>query len=72
MLCIFDPGQSLPAWEGPELARTIGQANMLISNEYELELITSKTGLSIDGLLGIVEHNYYHQRRRRYRGADAQ
>ena len=54
VFCIFDPGQSLPAWEGPELARTIGQANMLISNEYELELITSKTGLSIDGLLGIV------------------
>lgn len=54
VFCIFDPGQSLPAWDGPDLIRTIGQADMLISNEYELEMITSKTGLSIDGLLGAV------------------
>ena len=54
VFCIFDPGQSLPAWSGDDLARTIGLADTLISNEYELEMITGKTGLSIDGLLDIV------------------
>ncbi len=49
--CIFDPGQSLPAWDGEALATVIAQSDMLISNEYELEMITSKTGLDIDQLL---------------------
>lgn len=53
--CIFDPGQSLPAWDGEDLARTIAQADMLISNQYELEMITSKTGLTIDQLLTMVQ-----------------
>lgn len=53
--CIFDPGQSLPAWNGEDLAGAIGHADMLISNEYELEMITSKTGLSIDQLLTMVD-----------------
>jgi len=53
--CIFDPGQSLPAWDGEDLARTIGQAGILISNEYELEMITSKTGLDLDKLLTMVQ-----------------
>ena len=53
--CIFDPGQSLPAWDGEDLTRTIAQADMLISNEYELEMITSKTGLTIDQLLTRVQ-----------------
>jgi adenosine kinase len=54
VFCIFDPGQSLPAWDGEDLARTIAQADMLISNEYELEMITSKTGLNLDQLLTMV------------------
>ena len=51
---IFDPGQSLPAWEGDDLARSIEASNMLIANEYELELIKYKTGLSTDRLLELV------------------
>ena len=52
---IFDPGQSLPAWSGEDLARVIGQSNMLISNDYELALIKDKTGKSDAELLELVE-----------------
>ncbi len=51
---IFDPGQSLPAWDAEGLTRCIEQSNMLVSNDYELALITDKTGLSREQLLGKV------------------
>lgn len=53
---IFDPGQSLPVWEPPALARCIEQSNMLICNEYELGMISSSTGLSQRDLSVMVEH----------------
>jgi len=40
---IFDPGQSLPAWEPARLLECIDGSQILISNDYELELIMSKT-----------------------------
>jgi adenosine kinase len=52
---IFDPGQSLPAWSGEDLARVIGQSRMLVSNDYELALIVDKTGKSAEQLLETVE-----------------
>ena len=52
---IFDPGQSLPAWEGDDLARSILSSKMLVSNDYELELIKDKTGLSAGQILGNVD-----------------
>ena len=42
---IFDPGQSLPVLSGEQIADMITGARMLISNDYELELIRQKTGL---------------------------
>lgn len=48
---IFDPGQSLPMWDGQELIRCIEGSRILISNDYELELIISKTGLDKEKLL---------------------
>ncbi len=51
---IFDPGQSLPAWEGEDLASTIQNCRMLVSNDYELALIKDKTGLSTSQLLEMV------------------
>src|SRR5918996_1990439 len=48
---IFDPGQSLPAWQGKDLARCICQSDMLVSNDYELALIKDKTELSTEQLL---------------------
>lgn len=52
---ILDPGQSLPAWDGKDLALAIGRSNMLVSNDYELGMITNKTGLSLDQLSEMVE-----------------
>lgn len=43
---IFDPGQSLPAFNGEEIADMLTGAQMLISNDYEFELIKKATGLS--------------------------
>ncbi len=44
--CIFDPGQNIPAFSGPELTEMLTGASILISNDYELELIMNSTGLS--------------------------
>lgn len=51
---IFDPGQSLPGWQGEDLASSIQNCRMLVSNDYELALIKDKTGLSTAQLLEIV------------------
>jgi adenosine kinase len=51
---IFDPGQSLPLWEAKELVRAIEGCKILIVNDYELNLIFSKTGLDKEALLGLV------------------
>ena len=51
---IFDPGQSLPAWEGNDLANCIAQSDMLVSNDYELALIKDKTGKSTEELVDLV------------------
>lgn len=48
---IFDPGQSLPMWQEQDLIQCIGGSRMLVSNDYELELIMSKTGLDRKKLL---------------------
>jgi len=49
--CIFDPGQSLPMWDGPDLALCIEGSRILVSNDYELELIVARTGLDREALL---------------------
>ena len=48
---IFDPGQSLPMWDSQDLIQCIERSNIMISNDYELELIISKTGLDKNKLL---------------------
>ena len=55
VFCIFDPGQSLPAWQGDALAETLVKASILVSNDYELELIKDKTGLTVEAILEQVE-----------------
>lgn len=47
---IFDPGQSIPAFTGDQLAEMITGSDILISNDYELEMIMQATGLDKDGL----------------------
>ena len=48
---IFDPGQSIPMLEAKDLLRAIEGCPILISNDYELELIMSKTGVNKEELL---------------------
>ena len=48
---IFDPGQSLPMWDSRDLIQSIEGSMILISNDYELELIINKTGLNAKELL---------------------
>jgi len=51
---IFDPGQSLPMWDAKDLVRAIEGCRILIVNDYELDLIMSKTGLKKEDLLGLA------------------
>lgn len=48
---ICDPGQSLTAWDGNALKEWISGAAILITNDYELELVMKMTGLDRQGLL---------------------
>lgn len=48
---IFDPGQQCARMDGDELRAGLVGANIVISNDYEFELIREKTGLDVDALL---------------------
>ncbi|MBW1867973.1 MAG: carbohydrate kinase family protein [Deltaproteobacteria bacterium] len=48
---IFDPGQSIPMLEPEDLVQAIDGCRILISNDYELDLILNKTGLKKEALL---------------------
>jgi adenosine kinase len=48
---IFDPGQSLPVLDAKDLLDAIDGCRILISNDYELDLIMSKTGFKKEDLL---------------------
>jgi adenosine kinase len=52
---IFDPGQSLPAWESSALAKCISKSKMLVCNDYEMEMICNSTGMSREQVAGTVE-----------------
>lgn len=45
---IFDPGQGLPMFNGEELKHFIDQATYVATNDYEAELLTNRTGLSLE------------------------
>ncbi len=44
---IFDPGQGLPMFSGPELLELIAQATYVTVNDYEAQLLQERTGHSI-------------------------
>jgi adenosine kinase len=52
---ICDPGQSLTAWNGKDLARWVEGSFMLISNDYELELIIKMTGMDKKNLQSMTK-----------------
>lgn len=45
---IFDPGQGLPMFSGPELEHFIELATYVAVNDYEAELLTERTRLSLE------------------------
>lgn len=49
--CIYDPGQQCARSSGQELAAGIANADILICNDYEMELIRQKTGLGESDVL---------------------
>ena len=44
---VFDPGQGMPMFSGPELLDFIGQANYITVNDYEAKLLQDKTGKTL-------------------------
>ena len=52
---IFDPGQQITSLSADQLTDLVSGSNLLIANDYELELITEKTGLKRNALLERTE-----------------
>jgi adenosine kinase len=52
---IFDPGQGMPLFDGPELLRFMDQATWVTVNDYEAQLLQEKTGERLDKLAQRVE-----------------
>lgn len=52
---IFDPGQGLPMFDGTELEHFIDQASYVAVNDYEAELLTGRTGLSLQQIAQRVQ-----------------
>jgi adenosine kinase len=44
---VFDPGQGLPMFDGPELARFVQQATWVTVNDYEGKMLCDRTGWSL-------------------------
>jgi adenosine kinase len=44
---VFDPGQGLPMFNGPELLELVDIASYLAVNDYEGEMLSLRTGLSL-------------------------
>lgn len=51
---ICDPGQSLTAWQEADLTEWLQGSLLLVSNDYELELIMKMTGRDKKGLLELT------------------
>ncbi len=52
---IFDPGQGLPMFNGKELEHFIDLASYVAVNDYEAELLTERTGLTLVQIAQRVE-----------------
>ncbi|OFZ88807.1 MAG: sugar kinase [Betaproteobacteria bacterium RBG_16_64_18] len=52
---IFDPGQGLPMFSGPELLKFVSQATYLSVNDYEGKMLEERTGNSIEALAKLVD-----------------
>lgn len=47
---VFDPGQGLPMFDGPELARFVEQADWVAVNDYEGRMLCDRMGTDLAGI----------------------
>jgi adenosine kinase len=47
---VFDPGQQLPMFDGPELHRFVEQAAWIAVNDYEAAMLCERMGTTIEAL----------------------
>jgi len=52
---IFDPGQAMTLFDGDDLKTFIREANWVVANDYEFQLIRERTGLSREEIADQVE-----------------
>jgi len=52
---VFDPGQGMPMFSGPDLLRFIEQATYVTVNDYEARLLQEKTGKTLAEIAGSVK-----------------
>jgi adenosine kinase len=52
---VFDPGQGLPLFSGPELVEMIEAASFVAVNDYEGRLLAERTGLSLEAIAARVD-----------------
>ncbi len=52
---IFDPGQGMPMFDGPELLAFIRQASYVTVNDYEARMLEEKTGIPVEQLARMVK-----------------
>jgi len=52
---VFDPGQGLPMFSGPELLDLIRPATCLTVNDYEARIVEQKTGRGIEEIATLVD-----------------
>ena len=52
---VFDPGQGLPMFSGPELLGLVAEATALTVNDYEARVLEQKTGRSIAQIAATVD-----------------
>jgi len=52
---VCDPGQSLSKWDGKALRDWIDGSMLLITNDYEMELVMKMTGMDKSGLLELTK-----------------
>ena len=52
---LYDPSQQVARLEGDEIERDMNSAHFLFVNDYEFDLISKKTGLTLEGVLEKVK-----------------
>jgi adenosine kinase len=53
--CVFDPGQGMPLFSGEELLECVHKSRYVILNDYEAELLQTRTGENLATLARHVE-----------------